>query len=222
MGVGSLRGEPPPGPGPGLIREVLAEAGITVSAMEAERLSAHAAEMLRWNRSIRLTAITDPVEVAAKHVADSLLPLRFAPFPGRLLDFGSGAGYPGIPLALYLPGTRIVLLEASEKKCAFLSRVRGMLRLENVKVVHGRASKRETLPIGRFDDIVTRATAPPAEVVPLLSPYLAEGGRMLLMTGPGGGSAAEIPGTVTRVERFRLPKGLGDREIVEVTFPEKD
>ena len=178
--------------------------------------------MLRWNRSIRLTAIVDPVEVAVKHIVDSLELLRFAPFFGRMLDFGSGAGYPGIPLALYLPGTRVVLLEASEKKCAFLSRVRGMLRLENVTVVHGRASKRETLPIGRFDDIVTRATAQPAEVVPLLSPYLAEGGRMLFMAGPGGGSAAEIPGTVTRVERFRLPRGMGDREIVEVALPEKE
>ncbi len=212
----------PAGPGAALIREILGEAGIEAPAGVVDRLAVHAAEMLRWNRSIRLTAITDPVEVAVKHIADSLALLRFAPFPGRMLDFGSGAGYPGIPLALYLPGTRVVLLEASEKKCAFLSRVRGMLGLENVRVVHGRASKRETLPIGRFDDIVTRATAPSSEVVPLLSPYLAEGGRMLFMAGPGGGSAPAAPGTVTRVERFRLPRGMGEREIAEVVLPEKE
>ena len=212
----------PAGPDPALLREILREAGIEAHGGAIEGLAVHAGEMLRWNRSIRLTAIVDPVDVAVKHVADSLALLRFAPFPGRLLDFGSGAGYPGIPLALFLPGTRIVLLEASAKKCAFLSRVRGMLRLENVKVVHGRISPGETLPIGRFDDIVTRATASPAEVVPLLSPYLAEGGRMLLMTGPGGGSGGGIPGTVTRVERFRLPRGLGEREIVEVVPPGKE
>lgn len=205
-----------------MLRELLREAGIETPREAVEALAVHAEEMLRWNRSIRLTAIVDPVEVAVKHIVDSLELLRFAPFFGRMLDFGSGAGYPGIPLALFLPGTRVVLLEASEKKCAFLSRVRGRLRLENVTVVHGRASKRETLPIGRFDDIVTRATAKPAEVVPLLSPYLAEGGRMLFMTGPGGGSAAEIPWPVTRVERFRLPRGMGEREIVEVTPPEKE
>jgi len=210
------------GPDAELLRELLLEAGIEAPRGAVEGLAVHAGEMLRWNRSIRLTAIVDPVEVAVKHVVDSLALLRFAPFFGRMLDFGSGAGYPGIPLALFLPGTRIVLLEASGKKCAFLSRVRGMLRLENVTVVHGRASKRETLPIGRFDDIVTRATAPPAEVVPLLSPYLAEGGRMLFMTGPGGGSSADIPGTVSRVERFRLPRGMGDREIIEVALPEKE
>jgi len=212
-----LRGEPPPAPGPGLIREVLAEAGIPVSAGDSERLSAHAAEMLRWNRSIRLTAITDPVEVAVKHVADSLLPLRFAPFPGRLLDFGSGAGYPGVPLAICLPGTRVTLLDASAKKCAFLSRVRGILRLPNVAVVHGRAGKGPRLPIGPFDHIVTRATAPPEETAALLAPYLAPGGRFLFLLGPGARArdVAGLPGAVTRRERFRLPRGMGDREILE-------
>ena len=124
-----------------LLREVLAEAGIPAFPGAAELLAVHANEMLRWNRSIRLTAITDPVAVAVKHVADSLLLLRFGPFPGRILDFGSGAGYPGIPLAMYLPGTRVTLLEASVKKCAFLSRARGMLRLSNVDVVQARAEE---------------------------------------------------------------------------------
>jgi len=220
----SLRGEPPPGPGPGLIREVLAEAGTSVSAGDAERLSAHAAEMLRWNRSIRLTAITDPVEVAVKHVADSLLSLRFAPFPGRLLDFGSGAGYPGIPLAVCLPGTRVTLLDASAKKCAFLSRVRGLLGLPNVAVVHGRVGKGPRLPIGSFDHIVTRATTPPGETVNLLAPYLAPGGRFLFLLGPGARAwhGADLPGVVTRRERFLLPRGMGEREILEFEPSEKE
>src|SRR3970282_2411065 len=84
---------------------------------------------------------------------------RFAPFPGRILDFGSGAGYPGIPLALYLPGARVTLLEASAKKCAFLSRVRGILGLSNVDVVQARAEEGKRLPLPPHDHIVTRATA---------------------------------------------------------------
>ncbi len=210
------------GPDPGTIREFLQEAGIDSPEGAVHGLAAHAAEMLRWNRSVRLTAIVDPAEVAVKHVVDSLLLLRFGPFPGRMMDFGSGAGYPGIPLALYLPGTRIVLVESSAKKCAFLSRVRGMLRLENVEVVHGTVSARERLPIRSFDDIVTRATAPPGKVVPLLSPYLAQGGRMLLMTGPGVEGVETTPGTVIRRERFRLPRGMGEREIAEIVLPEKE
>ncbi|HAM32752.1 MAG: 16S rRNA (guanine(527)-N(7))-methyltransferase RsmG [Deltaproteobacteria bacterium GWB2_65_81] len=209
------------GPSPDLLREVLAEAGIEVFADVAERLAVHANEMLRWNRSIRLTAIADPVAVATKHVADSLLLLRFAPFPGRLLDFGSGAGYPGIPLALYLPGTRVTLLEASVKKCAFLSRVRGMLELSNVEVVQGRLDQRGNPALKTYDHIVTRATASPAEVIPLLSPYLSDGGRFLFMMGPGAREAVpeSFPGAMVRRERFRLPRGMGEREILEVEYP---
>ena len=203
---------------PDLLREVLAEAGIPAFPGAASLLAAHADEMLRWNRSIRLTAITDPVAVAVKHVADSLLLLRFAPFPGRILDFGSGAGYPGIPLALYLPGTRVTLLEASVKKCAFLSRARGMLRLSNVDIVQARAEERKRLPLAPHDHIVTRATASAGGVIPLLTTYLADGGRFLFMMGPGAREDAPggLPGTVTRRERFHLPRGMGEREIVEI------
>ena len=200
------------------MEEILAEAGIPAFPGVASLLALHANEMLRWNRSIRLTAITDPVEVAVKHVADSLLLLRFAPFPGRILDFGSGAGYPGIPLALYLPGARVTVLEASAKKCAFLSRVRGMLPLSNVDVVQARAERRKRLPLPPHDHIVTRATASPGEVVPLLSPYLADGGRFLFLVGPGARESAPgaLPGTLTRRDRFRLPRGMGEREILEI------
>ena len=203
---------------PGLLREVLAEAGIPTFPGAASLLALHANEMLRWNRSIRLTAITDPMEVAVKHVVDSLLLLRFAPFPGRILDFGSGAGYPGIPLALYLPGARITVLEASVKKCAFLSRARRMLQLTNVDIVQARVEERKRLPLPPHDHIVTRATASAVEVIPLLSPYLADGGRFLFMTGPGarGRASWNLPGTVTRRERFHLPRGMGEREIVEI------
>lgn len=209
----------PRGPDAPTIRDVLREAAIDAPEQAAGALAAHAAEMLRWNRAIRLTAIVDPVEVAVKHVVDSLLLLRFGPFPGRLMDFGSGAGYPGIPLALYLPGTGIVLVESSAKKCAFLSHVRGMLSLDHVKVVHGTISARQPLPIRRFDHVVTRATASPEKVVPLLAPYVADGGRLLLMTGPGGEERGPIPGAVTRSERFRLPRGMGERVVLEVVPP---
>lgn len=201
-----------------LLGEILAEAGFQVFPGAAERLSLHATEMVRWNRAIRLTAITDPAEVAVKHVVDSLMLLRFAPFPGRLLDFGSGAGYPGIPLALFLPGTRITLVEASAKKIAFLSRIRGMLRLPNLQVVHGRLGGPNAPAIPPQDHIVTRATAPPGALLSRLSPYLAEGGRFLFMLGPGAGAVLpeEYLGCRIRRERFSLPRGMGEREILEV------
>ncbi len=195
------------------------EAGIEAPKGAVEGLAAHAAEMHRWNRSIRLTAIVDPVEVAVKHIVDSLALLRFARFPAAA-RFRLRSGYPGIPLALYLPGTRVVLLEASERSAPSSPGPRDACPGERA----GRPWESlgsGTLPIGRFDDIVTRATSRPDEAVRSFRRTLPDGGRMLFMAGPGGIPAAEVPGTVTRVERFRLPRGMGEREIVEVSLPEK-
>jgi len=186
----------------------------------------HAEEMLRWNRSIRLTAITAPEEVAVKHILDSLLLLSVAPFPGRTLDFGSGAGYPGIPLAVALPDAQVVLLESSAKKCAFLSHACALLGLRNAVVVRGRLEPRNPLPLGPFERIVTRATLSPPEAARLLVPYLLPEGCLLLMTGPGeavrrpprGRPEKELPPGARHGRRlpFTLPFGMGVREIREI------
>ncbi|HSL92029.1 MAG TPA: 16S rRNA (guanine(527)-N(7))-methyltransferase RsmG, partial [Candidatus Limnocylindrales bacterium] len=180
----------------------------------------------RWNRSIRLTAITAPEEVAVKHILDSLQLLFFAPFPGRTLDFGSGAGYPGIPLAVALPDAHVVLFESSAKKCAFLSRACALLGLRNAEVVRGRLEARKPTQTGRFEGIVTRATLPPLEAASLLAPFLLPGGRLLLMTGPGGAdrrarrgrAMKELPHGMRVGSRksFTLPCGMGTREIREI------
>jgi len=195
---------------------VLAEAGIALPEGGVEKLAIHAAELSRWNRAIRLTAITDPAEVAAKHVLDSLFLLKFAPYPGRTLDAGSGAGYPGIPLAVALPASRIVLLDATAKKCAFLSHVCARLGLGNATVVRGRIAKGPPLPIGRFEQVISRATFPPPEALRLLPAYLALGGSLLLMTGPERETGEPPPGLRPgRRLRFELPFGMGAREIRE-------
>ena len=227
-----MRVSPPtdiPAPSADVLAGLIAGAGLSVPPGAVETLIAHAGEMLRWNRSIRLTAITDPDEVAVKHILDSLLLLRFSSFPGRILDFGSGAGYPGIPLAVVLPGTRVVLLESSAKKCAFLSHLRRMLSLANTEVVQGRLEARNPLDIGKFEHIVTRATLPEEDAASLLLPYLSPGGRLLVMTGTGRGkkkgkhlrgTRSLPPGAATgRTVRFELPLRMGLREIREILAP---
>ncbi len=198
------------------LTRVLADAGIVLPDGGADKLVLHAAELARWNRAIRLTAITDSVEVAVKHILDSLLLLEFAPYPGRTLDAGSGAGYPGIPLAVALPASRFVLVDATAKKCAFLSHVQRRLGLANADVFRGRIAKGPPLPIGRFEQVVSRATFPPPEALRLLAGYLLPGGRLLLMTGAGGEATEPPQGLVPgRARRFELPFGLGTREIRE-------
>lgn len=206
---------------------LIAGAGISVPLPAVEKLLGHAREMLRWNRSIRLTAITEPAEVAVKHILDSLLLLRFAPFPGRVLDFGSGAGYPGIPLAVVLPRSRFLLLESSGKKCAFLSHTIRKLSLPNAEVVQARLGTDRRLSIGTFEHIVTRATLPAGEALTVLLPYIAPGGRVLLMRGPakgkgkprGEGDFSPQTDARERIARFELPLRMGFREIREIRTP---
>ena len=196
-----------------LVEAAFPALGLSLPAGVAEALVRHAEEMLRWNRSIRLTAITDPREVVVKHILDSLLLLRFGPFQGRILDVGSGAGYPGIPLAACLPDCRVTLVEAAGKKCAFLSRAVAMLGLKNVEVIHGRIALKGGVVPGLFETVVSRATFPPEEAIPLLAPLVSPGGRLLLMTGPQVESAPPFEG---RTMTFDLPYGMGTRTIREV------
>ncbi len=197
-------------------------AEIDIAPGVAARLALHAGEMLRWNGSIRLTAITDPREVAVKHILDSLMLLRVGPFHGRILDVGSGAGYPGIPLAVCLPECRVTLVEAVGKKCAFLSRSVALLGLKNVEVVHGRIERKGGVSPGAFESVVSRATFPPEEAIPMLAPFVSPGGRLLLMAGPvAEGGASPLPQlppgwTEGRVATSELPFGMGARTIREL------
>lgn len=231
-GASGSTGDTIPVPAHDLLAGLIADAGLSLPPGAGERLVSHAREVLRWNRSIRLTAITSPEEIAVKQILDSLFLLKFSPFPGRILDCGSGAGYPGIPLAVALPGSQIVLLDSSGKKCAFLAHIAKMLSLSNADVVQGRLSRHDLLPIGRFDHIVTRATLPPEKAVPLLLPYLAPGGRLLLMEGPGEGNGKRnrarendcfLQGAAReRILRIELPFAMGSRVIREVRSPAGD
>jgi len=229
------------------LEALASEAGIRLPRPVFDLLSRHAREMLRWNRAVRLTALTDPLAVAVKHVVDSLVLLGFGPFPGRTLDLGSGAGYPGIPLAACAPESRVVLLEARKKKAAFLSHARALLGLSNVEVVAARLEARRVPPGGPFDHAVSRAAGPPGAVVRLLRPCLAPGGRILLLTGPlpggaprearsgaegGEGACRAAPGALPgpppepwpgalsdRVVGYELPRGMGRRAVREIRFP---
>src|SRR5260370_21820863 len=97
-------------------------------------------ELLDWNTRMNLTAITDPEEVLIKHLLDSLSVLKVYDNPRtRLLDIGSGAGFPGLPLKIVRPQWQVVLLEATRKKVAFLQHMIETLQLENVEALHARA-----------------------------------------------------------------------------------
>ncbi len=175
------------------------------------------------NRQFNLTRITDPREAAIKHVLDSVLPWRLFAEARHVLDAGTGAGFPGIPLALVLPEIRFTLSESVQKKFHFLDAAVDSMDLPNVDVVSQRAE--EVLRARRIDTITARALAPIDRALGLFAPALKAGARALLYKGPDAETdiSGAVPDARKRhiqirvVERYELPDALGTRTIVEMS-----
>jgi 16S rRNA (guanine527-N7)-methyltransferase len=186
--------------------------------------AAHHLELIvAANQQFNLTRITTPREAAIKHVLDSLLPLRLFAGARHILDAGSGAGYPGVPLALALPETRLTLAESIQKRARFLDSAVDAIALHNVDVAAERAE--DVLRRRRIDLITARAVAPIARALELFGPALKAGARALLYKGPdveteianAEASARKLKVKVHVVARYELPDQLGTRTIVELT-----
>ena len=122
------------------LKEAAEEAGFSLSEKQLEQFSQYADLLLETNRNLNLTAITDPEEVAVKHMVDSLLvynPERF--HNHTIVDVGTGAGFPGLPLKIYDPGMRVTLIDSLQKRLNFLEQVVAKLELGQVRCVHARA-----------------------------------------------------------------------------------
>ncbi|MBX5451442.1 16S rRNA (guanine(527)-N(7))-methyltransferase RsmG [Thermogemmatispora sp.] len=140
-------------------------------------------ELLRWNERVNLTAIIDPEEVLTRHFLDSLAILTAVDPPTcRLLDIGSGAGFPGLPLKIVRPAWTVTLLEATARKVAFLHHICQVLELEQVTVVHGRAELlgHDQAYRGTFDVVTARAVAALPVVLEYAAPYCRVGGTIVL------------------------------------------
>jgi len=139
------------------VEQGAAQMGLRLDAVQLKLLGRHVDLMLKWNKSINLTAITDPDEVVEKHILDSLAVVAVLP-SGSLLDAGTGAGFPGIPAAIARPDLEVVLVDSMQKKVAFLKNALAELRLPKVKAVAVRLAgdpAQENLP--RVHAAVARA-----------------------------------------------------------------
>jgi 16S rRNA (guanine527-N7)-methyltransferase len=137
-------------------------------------------EVLRRNESINLTAVRDPDEFEEKHLVDSLSIFAVEAFRGakRVLDVGTGAGLPGIPLAIAMPGTQFVLMDSVRKKLTQVEEMASLLSLDNVTVIHARAEEAASKPDYResFDFVVSRAVANLSTLCEYTLPYVRQGG----------------------------------------------
>jgi 16S rRNA (guanine527-N7)-methyltransferase len=162
----------------------LRELALSLPEGARERLLEYMALLVKWNRTYNLTAIRDPLAMVAHHLLDSLavLPhLPLTPQRNRLADAGSGAGLPGIPLAIARPDWRVALAESSEKKAAFLRQAAIELRLANVEVHAGRVEAWRPQPL--FDAVISRAFAALADLLAACRHLVAPGGVLAAMTG---------------------------------------
>ncbi len=191
--------------------------GLHLTRSQLSALSLYERELLDWNTRFNLTAIRDPMEIRIKHFLDSLtclMALRDTPVD-RLIDVGTGAGFPGIPIKIIYPKMQLALVESVGKKAEFCRHVANILDLKKVEVIQERAEILGQNPSYReqFDWAIARAVA----ILPVLSEYLLPmvrvGGSMLAMKGESG------PAEAHSAERAMHMLGGHLRQLLPVTLP---
>lgn len=191
--------------------------GILLADKDYSRLTAYLTLLERWNRAYNLTAVRDPEAMVVRHLLDSLSILPW--IEGlRVLDVGSGAGLPGIPLAIARPGFEFYLLDSNGKRTRFLIQVAAELQLKNVKIVRSRVEDYQ--PEALFNTVVSRAFATLAEMVTDAGRLCAPDGRLLAMKGvfPDDELARLPPDySVMGVYPLQVPSLDAERHLVHLT-----
>ncbi len=178
---------------------------LPLSPVQTSRLMDYLSLLQKWNRTYNLTAIREPAKMVSHHLLDSLSIVNHVK-AGRLLDVGTGAGLPGIPLAIARPDIRITMLDSNNKKTAFVQQVASELALTNAIVVNERVETWKQ--IEKFDAIVSRAFSSIRDFVEKTGHLLEEDGELLAMKG-----------LQPDEEMADLPPGFGIQQLVKLLVP---
>ena len=205
--------------------------GLQFSSRQLEQFDIYYREMMDWNRRMNLTAITSYEGVQIKHFLDSItITLAIScPVSGvslNVIDVGTGAGLPGIPLKILFPDVRLVLLEATAKKAAFLNRVISELGLDNTEVVVGRAETvaRESRYREQFDIVLSRAVAALPTLIELTMPFCAIGGSFIAQKKgdiepeirQANRAIAVLGGSLREIKRIELEEFTDERCLIVI------
>jgi 16S rRNA (guanine527-N7)-methyltransferase len=191
--------------------------GIHLDEKRVEAFDLYVRELLKWNQKINLTGIRTEKGITIKHFLDSFSVYPHLPLSSSLLDIGSGAGFPGIPLKIVQPFFRVTLIDSVRKKVDFQRHIIRMLRLKEIEVIHGRIQDKEFLErMGeRFDIVISRAFSDLQTLLVLSFPFLKKGGMILAMKGEMTSEETRLLDEVER-NRYRLQK------VVHLSLPFSD
>ena len=180
--------------------------------------------LLEWNKKINLTAIIEVDDIILKHFIDSLTIIKYIKGNDKIIDVGTGAGFPGIPIGIMNSNIDITLLDSLNKRINFLNEVCNKLELKNIRTIHGRAEDfgQNIDTREKFNIAVSRAVANMTTLVEYLLPFVKVGGYTICMKGPGIDeelskaefAIKELGGKVEKVEKFILPNSDIERNIV--------
>lgn len=192
-----------------LLRSFLAEFDISLDEKILQQEVYFIEEMQKWNKRINLTSIVDPCGMVEKHLVDSLILLKWCQ-SGQLLDVGSGAGIPGVPLAIARPEIEVVSVEAVGKKCAFQKHIKRSLKLANLQVINERVENHNSN--AGYAQIVARAFAKAEEIVNYTRHLTKIGTRIYLMLG-----AVDL--NIDQLKKFAEQENMGVVDSYDYVLP---
>ena len=192
--------------------------GLQCDAGQRQQLLAYLQLLHKWNAAYNLTAVRDPEQMVTRHLLDSLAVAPYLP-AGNAIDVGTGAGLPGVPLAIVFPQRQFALLDSNGKKTRFLFQVKTALSLDNMQVHHQRVESFQ--PSGYYDVVLSRAYASLRDMVSSCRHLLAPGGRFLAMKGsldPGELDQVAASCEVLAVHALAVPGLDEQRHLLELAL----
>lgn len=197
--------------------QYLSALGLSVDSVIQEKLLAYLSLLKKWNKTYNLTAILDPEKMLTHHLVDSLSIHPYV-LGERLLDVGTGAGLPGIPLALLFPEKQVTLLDSLGKKIRFLTHVVQVLSIKNVQIVQERVENYHT--DGKFDAIICRAVGTVSDLLDKTQHLIASDGVWLLMKGQDPVDELKVIHKPFQCHRLHVPGMAAQRHLVVVSNEE--
>lgn len=207
------------------MNEVLSEINIEINENKIDMFYLYMQELLEWNKKINLTAIEDENEIILKHFIDSLTVQKYIKNAQNIIDIGTGAGFPGIPLAIVNEKSNIVLLDSLNKRINFLNNVIQKLELSNVKAIHGRAEDLAKIVQHRekYDIVISRAVAPFNVLLEYMLPFNKVNSYTIAMKGSNieevdisNNALKKLGGKIEKIEKINLPNTDIKRNIIIV------